>query len=437
MGSETIPDKSMKLLFQFLRGEPAPSEGRKFGIFSLYLLSLIGLGCGLNSPIEILGGLERIICSPDTLISDYMGLGNPGAAFVNAGLLGFMVLFFFWRCRSPLNGDSVACLLTVVGLGFFGKNIFNIWPIILGVFLYAKKQQAPFSQYVHKAFYGTALAPVVTEILFSSASPPALKIPLALILGVVIGFLLPPIADHTFKTHQGFILYNTGFTAGVMGVVIVSLLNAYGVAPIPQMVWTTQEPIIFTTYLIVFFASMIVLGLILEPKAWVNFRRLLRYTGQFPTDFVVLEGLEATLINMGLTGLMMTLYLLWIGADFNGPTIGGVLTVCGFSALGKHPGNTLPILAGIYGASLTQSLDAKEPALILAALFGTNLAPIAGEYGVFWGMITGFVHSSVAPNVVAGHGGLNLYNNGFAAGVVALIILPIIQTFQSVKQKEL
>ncbi|MBJ7900802.1 MAG: DUF1576 domain-containing protein [Cyanobacteria bacterium RI_101] len=427
----------MKLLSEFLRAEPAPSERRQFGIFSLYLLSLTGFGFGLNSPREILQGLYQIMISPDTLVSDYMGIGNAGAAFVNAGLLGFIVLFFFRRCRSPLNGGAIACLFTVVGLGFFGKNIFNIWPIILGVFLYAKTQKAPFSQYVHKAFYGTALAPVVTEILFSSASPPALKIPLALILGVVIGFLLPPIADHTFKTHQGFILYNTGFTAGVMGVVVVALLNAYGFAPIPRMIWTTQNPTVFMTYLIVFFASMIVLGLILEPKAWVNFRRLLRYTGQFPTDFVVLEGLEATLINMGLTGLMMTLYLLWIGADFNGPTIGGVLTVCGFSALGKHPVNTLPILAGVYGATLTQPLDANQPTMVLTALFGTNLAPIAGAYGLFWGMITGFVHCSVVPNVVAGHGGLNLYNNGFAAGIVALLILPIIQRFQSAPKKDI
>ena len=63
---------------------------------------------------------------------------------------------------------------------------------------------------------------------------------------------------------------------------------------------------------------------------------------------------------------------------------------------------------------------------MLAALFGTTLAPIAGRFGWAWGLVAGFVHSSVAQTVGQLHGGLVLYNNGFAAGLVASILAPLI-----------
>jgi hypothetical protein len=36
------------------------------------------------------------------------------------------------------------------------------------------------------------------------------------------------------------------------------------------------------------------------------------------------------------------------------------------------------------------------------------------------------VHSSAATSVGSLHGGLNLYNNGFAAGIVAAVLVPVI-----------
>ena len=40
--------------------------------------------------------------------------------------------------------------------------------------------------------------------------------------------------------------------------------------------------------------------------------------------------------------------------------------------------------------------------------------------------MAGFVHSSAALSVGFLHAGLNLYNNGFAAGIVASVLVPII-----------
>ena len=64
---------------------------------------------------------------------------------------------------------------------------------------------------------------------------------------------------------------------------------------------------------------------------------------------------------------------------------------------------------------------------MLTLLLSTTLAPIAGEFGIIAGLIAGFLHSSVALNVGIVYKGLNLYNNGFAGGIVAIFMLPVIE----------
>ena len=42
------------------------------------------------------------------------------------------------------------------------------------------------------------------------------------------------------------------------------------------------------------------------------------------------EGGAAVMINMGVNGLVTMLFVVMVGADLNGPTIGGIFTVVGF-----------------------------------------------------------------------------------------------------------
>ena len=53
-------------------------------------------------------------------------------------------------------------------------------------------------------------------------------------------------------------------------------------------------------------------------------------------------------INMALLGIVFTTYILIVGGELNGPTIGGIFTVVGFCASGKHLKNVLPILLGVF-----------------------------------------------------------------------------------------
>ena len=45
------------------------------------------------------------------------------------------------------------------------------------------------------------------------------------------------------------------------------------------------------------------------------------------------------------------------------------------------------------------------------------------------GILAGFIHKSVATNVGFVHAGINLYNNGFAGGIVAGFLVPILRSF--------
>lgn len=64
-------------------------------------------------------------------------------------------------------------------------------------------------------------------------------------------------------------------------------------------------------------------------------------------------------------------------------------------------------------------------------MFGTTIAPIAGQYGFFVGILAGFLHAAVVLNIGIVYSGMNLYNNGFAGGVVAAFLVPIIKSIQN------
>ncbi len=408
---------------------PLPPRGdgqRMLGIIATGAAAFTLFGLLLDSPEEILTGWARIITTRDALITDYFGVGGMGAAFVNSGLLTAIACAIYRLTRAPVSGASVASLFIVMGFGLFGKNIFNVWPLIAGVWLYARHRREPFSSHVDIAFFGCALSPIFSEVLFSTSLPGRIAAPLALVTSLLLGFILSPVAGQLFKAHSGFSLYNIGFTAGVLGILIVALFKSYGFVPDPVMIWTSQSRGLLCGFVAGLFLALTSTALMLDRQTLSKFRSLIRLSGQAPTDFLARYGLGATLLNMGLCGLMGLAVVMLTGADLNGPTIGGILTIAGFGACGKHPFNVAPIMAGVLLGSIAKPWTIQEPETILATLFGTTLAPIAGQFGWLWGLVAGFLHSSASRSVGYHHAGLNLYNNGFAAGLVAAVLVPVI-----------
>ena len=391
-----------------------------------YAVAFVAFGFVVDGPARVLRGLVDILTTRDALLTDYFGIGGIGAGCVNAGLLTLCACLVYHLAKARITGAVVACLFLVLGFGLFGKNLLNIWSIVLGVFLYARFKGEPFSAHINTAFFGAALAPVFSEILFSTTLPLEFRVPLAVVTSLVIGFILAPAAAQLFKAHMGYSLYNMGFTAGIVGTLVVAMYKSYGFVPDPVMIWTSGNNRLLGTFLSLLFASMVAIGFYLDRSLWPRLKTIMATTGQAPTDFIPLAGFGPTLANMGLTGAIGTAYVLLVGGDLNGPVIGAIFTIVGFAAFGKHSRNIVPIMAGVFLGSLLRPLTAADPSILLAALFGTTLAPIAGRFGWHWGVVAGLIHSSAALSVGSLHAGLNLYNNGFAAGLVASVLVPVI-----------
>ena len=378
---------------------------------------------------EILPGLIRIFKEPDILITDYFMFGGPGPALLNAGILTLISIYIIHRQGLEMDGHTITSCCLMFGFSLFGKNLVNIWTILLGVFLYARYHKMPFSKYMYIGLYGTSLSPIITQIMYVSHWPYAVRLVITLMVGILIGFVLPPHSTHVHYAHKGYSLYNVGFASGIIATVIVSLLKSFGITTESRLLWTEEYNRQFFWILSILFVGMMVVSRAVGGKKVIeSYKMILRSTGIGGTDYLRDEGGYATVFNMGVNGLFATFFVLLVGGELNGPTIGGIFTIVGFSATGKHIRNIAPIMVGVVLGSITKEWTINSPSPMLALLFSTTLAPVAGEFGVLVGILAGYLHSSVALNVGVVYGGMNLYNNGFAGGIVAMFMVPVIQS---------
>ncbi len=412
-----------------MREKTSWTKKQKYIFLSLFPVYFIIVGLLLQPLGEIGAGLVRIIKEPDFLITDYFLVGGPGAALINGGILALLCIGILYCLGKDMSGHTVTSVCLMFGFSLFGKNLLNIWTIMLGVFLYAKYHRTSLSQYIYVAFYGTCLSPIITQLMHIGHLPVAGRLLLSLLTGAAIGFVLPPLSTHIHDAHKGYSLYNVGFAAGIIATVVVSLFKSFGVAVESRLIWSEGNNRPFVLVLCLLFSGMIFIAFAHRGrKAWEGYLNILKSYGVSGTDFEKEDGSAATLLNMGVNGIFSTLLVVVLGGDLNGPTIGGIFTIVGFGATGKHIRNIFPIMLGVCLGGVTKQWKIDDPGPILALLFSTTLAPIAGEFGVIMGILAGFLHSSVALNVGILYGGMNLYNNGFAGGLLAAFMVPVIQS---------
>lgn len=385
-----------------------------------------------NSPREIVEGSLTIITSPANLLTDYFALANIGATFMNAGIMTLSTIGVVCLSRTLITGPVTAAIFTVAGFSFFGKNLYNSIPIVLGVHLYAWVVRQPFNRFLVQSIFGTALGPLVSLITFGIGLPQPAGILLGIASGALAGFILPPLSSHFLRFHQGFNLYNIGFTTGIIGTFYIAVLRGLGVSVATVSILSSGNNQSLSIFLYILFAVMMILGLMHNRMGFHGYRQLLAQSGKLASDFTVIAGPGISMINMSLLGLLSTTYVLLIGGEINGPIIGGIFTVVGFGAFGKHLRNVLPIFAGVLLANLFNIYDPHSTVALVSTLFGTTLAPIAGYYGAAYGVLAGALHMAMVMNISYLHGGINLYNNGFSGGFVAAALVPVIDSLNQV-----
>jgi len=392
-----------------------------------FAFALILTGLVWDGPQAVLAGLHHIIIMPDMLITDYVDIAGPGAALVNSGLVTLFSIALLYISKNPPSGFTIVEIGLMSGFSFFGKNIVNILPIVAGTWLYARYRKEPFSSYSSVALLSTSLAPMVSYMAIDGGYVGILS---GIGIGLLIGFVLPPLGVYTYKIQNGMNLYNMGFACGLLGLMLVPLMISSGKIITTAAYWATGYSLPLGIMVAVLSIILISVGFFFSGKpawaVWAGYRRLLHTSGRAPSDYLRMFGGGTVLVNMGINGLVAIGYILAIGGNLNGPTLGGILTIIGFSAFGKHIFNITPIMLGVLLGGVVMQWSINDPALQIAGLFCTTLAPVAGYFGWQYGIVAGFIHSSLVLRTGSALSGMNLYNNGFSGGLLAIVLYPII-----------
>jgi hypothetical protein len=392
------------------------------GLFAATILILIVFAFIANSPLQIFEGLIKIVTTNDNLLTDYITVANLGSAFINAALVTALAVGVVLAAKADVTGPVIAGVFTVTGFAFFGKDISNVIPIFIGVYLYSIYAKDAYKNNINAALFGTTMAPFISAIMLYPDLNRLLSIPLGIVSGLLLGFILPFVARLAYKIHNGYNLYNIGFSSGLILMIVVSLLRVFGFKIEPTLMWSSGNNLILSIFLITFFLVNVLFILISNVKPQLNFVKFNMEPGVAPSDFIDKYGFSSTLLNMLLIGLISHLFILLFNAPLNGPTIGGVFTIIGFGAYGKNVRNVLYILIGATLGHVLGWWQLTTPVIMLGALFGTGIAPIAGKYGFIVGVIAITLHIGLVQNVGSLYFGLNLYNNGFAEGFTGFII---------------
>lgn len=437
---------------------------------SLFFLLAAPIAVIYTKEWDFLDNLRRILTSPSKLITDYFALGGLGSTLFNTAVCGLLANAVVFICRVRSNATTLAGYMLIVAHGFYGLNFLNMWPPFIGVLLYCAVMKKKVSENIHVAFFATALAPFVSEVLFRYSVGGYdsnvtrinwVGLTIAIVCGVAVGFVVLPLLPGTTAMHRGYNLYKAGLAIGLLGVFIYAFMyNTLGIdAPAATPIENASYfalPYAYrgfmNVFFLVFFAANLIAGVILRKGRVREYKELIKCTG-YGTDFSDKFGMPLCMINIAVYGLLIIAYLnivfvlpeifpaLPAGVGFTGPTVGVVFAALTFAADGQHPRNVLPIAVGyavlwavVTVICLLSGLDIpwtlSTQAYINGLAFATGLCPIAGKYGFRYGVVAGVLSATICTVTANMHGGFVLYNGGFTAGLSALILIPLLDFYK-------
>lgn len=378
-------------------------------------------------------GLVKIMFSECGLITDYIAVGGLGASFMNAAAVTMICILAVQISGSLFKGNSLAAIGMTCGFAFFGINPVNLIPILIGTFLYSALRKESFANNVHVGIWAGCAGPIVQYMFHRGGFSMPLNAVLGILMGILVGILIPACAQSTLRAHEGMNLYNAGFATGVVLVGVSAVMKGFGYTFESVLSWNTEHRILIIIYLAGVLCASVIYGYLEAGKSVQGLITIGKHSGH-KVDFTSHTDFGTTLMSMGITGLIGLVYILLIGGDMSGPVISGVLSMWSFGAIGKHYRNVIWVLLGIVLLSFVSGWNLTDPAVQFSALLGTCICPFAGRFGPLWGVLAGMLHISIVRQTGSFHAWLNLYNNGFAGGLVSMILLPLAQMFTREKK---
>ena len=400
---------------------------------------------------EMLPGLWKIFCSPTLSGTSFFNVGGYAATFLNMGLNGLVCTALYWVPGEKKNSGATLVTILTTGFGSWGIHIVNMWPTMLGVLLYCIVKKEKIGDKSNDFLFTTGLAPFMSELMvrYPSADVTGFSlqgIALAILVGGIAGFFIPAGLDNSPAVHKGFDLYSAALPVGMTAFLIQAFLyRAMGVeVPGAMTDLSTVSPVIVNTFCCILFACCVLIALLMgcRPR---DYWQLLTDPDQVK-DFAATYDNATFLMNVGLFGLFILGYYNLIGASFNGITFGVIFCMLSTCNAGSHPGNVWPIVLGyallshlfqilspVFGGEFVQYLNAQS--IVVGLCYANGLSPIADRYGWFYGTVAAMMHFCMVTTVPVLHGGMCLYNGGFTAALVCLLMVPGLERHFRTKQE--
>ncbi len=433
------------------------SEGAFLKLLFAFLSAcfLIAAVC-MPDRATMFSGLWNILSQPNKISANYFAMGGYAATFLNMGLVGLLSLLLFIVFKGTPNNVSTLAVILTIGFGSWGINILNMWFSILGVIVYGLVKKEKMGGLVNAMLFSTGIAPLITDLLIRYPNAEAigfnwLGLGLAVLVGLVIGFFLPAGLAHSPKVHKGFDLYSAalpiGMTAFFLNATLfktmgVSLPKALSDVDAASMQVASQSTV--NIFCCIVFGICIVVAFLMgcRPKDYWKLLTDPALVNNFSSTY----GNATFLMNLGVYGLFILGYYNLIGATFNGITFGIIFCMLATCNSGSHPGNVWPIMLGYFVASVvfgwispllggTFAFKINAQAICVGLCYANGLSPIADKYGWRYGFVAAVMHYLLVTSVPTLHGGFCLYNGGFTAALICLILVPELEKFFKTKEE--
>ena len=409
-------------------------------------------------------GLWEIMSGTCKISTNYFAQGGFAATYLNMGLVGLICTALVCLPGSKPNNVTTLGVILTIGFGSWGINPLNMIPTVLGVCLYCLVKKERLGAMSNAMLYSTGIAPLISDLLFRYPGTEyvgfnGLGLFLALLIGLIIGFFLPAGLAHAPNIHKGYDHYSAavpiGMTAFFLRAALYNVMLGWKLDDLGSLSTMAAADVnswpLTNIFCIILFTFCIVFAVLMgcKPK---DYLALLKDSGH-GVSFTAKYGKAPFLMNVGVFGLMILAYFNLAGAIdgkevFTGMTFGIVFCMLSTCNSGSHPGNVWPIMVGYMVTSFLFAWISKllgvesfgltigNQSILIGLCYANGLSPITGKYGIGWGMLAAGLHYLLVTAVPDMHGGFCLYNGGFTAALICLLLVPQLEKFCKTKEEK-
>ena len=415
--------------------------------FAFISLSLLIAALCMPDRGTMFSGLWSILKGTDKF---YTSVGGYAATFLNMSLVAAVMLFLFCVTKATVNNASTMAFLLTLGFCSWGINVLNMWPTVLGVAVVTLLKKQKLGANVNAALFTTGVAPFISNLLVRYPSADyvgfnLLGLGLALVVGLIVGVVVTAGLPHSPNVHKGMNIYSAALPVGMAAFLLNAIL--YKVPGVVGPIFAGESSAVSAEIANIFYCALFglfVLVALLMGGA-KDYWKLLKNPNQV-NNVSGTCGNAVFLMNAGAFGLFILAYYNAVGATFNSVQLGLIFCMLCTCNSGSRPTNVWPIMAGYVAASFGAkyfaqwmggdfTLEVNAAAICIGLCYANGLSPLVDKYGWIYGLVAAMIHYSFVTIIPSLHGGACLYNGGFTAIFVCIILVPVLEKFCKTKEE--